>query len=82
MNKARRMTALAGRRFAEQGFGVLQIDPLGCGDSSGDFGDATPTIWTANFIRAAEWIQERGGSNVWLWGLRAGALLVPPLLAR
>ena len=76
------MTALAARKFAEQGYGVLQIDPIGCGDSSGDFGDATLTIWVENFLRAAEWIRGQCARNVWLWGLRAGALLVPPLLSR
>ena len=82
MNKARRMTALAARRFAASGYGVLQIDPLGCGDSSGDFADATLSKWTENCLRGAQWIRSQSASDVWLWALRAGALLVSPLLSR
>jgi len=33
MNKSRRMAALQARVFAAMGFGVLQIDLFGCGDS-------------------------------------------------
>jgi len=36
MNKSRRMAALQARAFAESGFGVLQIDLYGCGDSAAD----------------------------------------------
>ncbi len=45
MNKSRRMAALQARAFAAMGFGVLQIDLFGCGDSSGDFSDARWDIW-------------------------------------
>src|SRR5687768_8838655 len=41
MNKSRRMAALQARALAASGHAVLQIDLLGCGDSSGDFGDAS-----------------------------------------
>ena len=41
MNKSRRMVALQARALAEDGLAVLLVDPLGCGDSPGDFGDAT-----------------------------------------
>ncbi len=34
MNKSRRMAALQSRALAEHGYAVLQIDLLGCGDSS------------------------------------------------
>ena len=40
MNKSRRMATLQARALAQAGFSVLQVDLLGCGDSSGDFGDA------------------------------------------
>jgi len=41
MNKSRRMAALQSRMLAARGIAVLQIDLFGCGDSSGDFGDAS-----------------------------------------
>ena len=40
MNRSRRMAALQARALAESGWGVLTIDPYGCGDSAGDFADA------------------------------------------
>jgi alpha/beta superfamily hydrolase len=41
MNKSRRMAALQSRALAEAGYTVLQIDLHGCGDSAGDFGEAS-----------------------------------------
>ena len=82
MNKARAMTARAARAFAAAGFGVLQVDLLGCGDSSGDHRDATLARWVDNARRAREWLRAKcSGPVEWLWALRAGALLVPPLTA-
>lgn len=76
MNKSRRMAAMQSRALAQAGFGVLQCDLLGCGDSSGDFADATWDAWIRDVARAAAWLrsqQPRG--DMWLWGLRAGCLL-------
>jgi exosortase A-associated hydrolase 2 len=75
MNKSRRMAALQARRFANAGFGVLQIDLYGCGDSSGDFGDARWDIWKADLAVARKWVDDNVGVPVSLWGLRLGALL-------
>lgn len=76
MNKCRRMAALASRAMAADGWAVLQVDLLGCGDSSGDFGDATWAAWLDDVTHAAQWLQARHpGVQLWLWGLRAGALL-------
>lgn len=76
MNKARRMAALQSRAFAAAGFEVLQIDLLGCGDSSGDFGDATWDAWIADVLLGLDWLQQRDAAAPrWLWGLRAGCLL-------
>ena len=84
MNKSRRMTALAGRAFAAAGFEVLTIDLLGCGDSSGDFGDASWAHWRHDVRLALDWLDARAAPGadgvkppLWLWGLRAGALLAP-----
>ena len=83
INKARRMAALQSRAMAQAGYAVLQIDLLGCGDSSGDFGDATWQSWVSDVLQGCHWlrsqsnIQSAGSDNVplWLWGLRAGCLL-------
>lgn len=75
MNKSRRMAALAARRLAASGYGVLQIDLHGCGDSSGDFADARWDGWLADLALAHDWLRARLGLPVGLWGLRLGALL-------
>ncbi|SFC73085.1 exosortase A system-associated hydrolase 2 [Polaromonas sp. OV174] len=83
MNKSRRMAALQARALALAGYDVLQIDLLGCGDSSGDFGDATWVAWVDDVVSACRWLRERTDEHtkplprppLWLWGLRAGCLL-------
>jgi exosortase A-associated hydrolase 2 len=75
MNKSRRMAALQARALARAGYAVLQCDLLGCGDSSGDFGDATWDEWQDDVARAAAWLLGRYDAPLTLWGLRAGCLL-------
>jgi exosortase A-associated hydrolase 2 len=82
MNKSRRMAALQSRALAQAGFAVLQIDLLGCGDSSGDFGDATWKQWVNDVLVGCQWLRakypadaSKGRAPLWLWGLRAGCLL-------
>lgn len=76
LNKSRRMAALQARAMAAAGFAVLQIDLLGCGDSSGDFGDATWEAWLADIEFACDWlVRRRPGTPLWLWGQRTGCLL-------
>ncbi|MBC7454774.1 MAG: hydrolase 2, exosortase A system-associated [Massilia sp.] len=75
MNRARRMAAVQSRALAALGFGVLQLDLYGCGDSSGDFGDARWDIWKRDLAAASAWLTRRTGHPVKLWGLRLGALL-------
>ena len=75
MNKSRRMAALQARAFASAGYAVLQCDLLGCGDSSGDFGDATWDDWLADVTRAVQWLRQRHDAPLTLWGVRAGCLL-------
>ena len=75
MNKSRRMAALQARAFADAGYAVLQCDLLGCGDSSGDFGDATWGAWLADVARAAAWLRSRYDAPLTLWGLRAGCVV-------
>lgn len=77
MNKSRRMVALQARALAAAGFDVLQIDLAGCGDSSGDFDEATWPAWVDDGLLACQWLDQRPGSTqpLWLWGLRSGCLL-------
>ena len=75
MNKSRRMAAMQSRALAQAGYAVLQVDLLGCGDSSGDFGDATWDAWVADVVRACHWLRTQAEGPLWLWGLRAGCLL-------
>jgi exosortase A-associated hydrolase 2 len=75
MNKSRRMAALQARALAALGIGVLQIDLHGCGDSSGEFGDARWEGWKRDIDDARAWLGRRLGSPTGLWGLRLGALL-------
>ncbi|APW45117.1 hydrolase 2, exosortase A system-associated [Rhodoferax antarcticus] len=76
MNAARRMAAMQARALAKAGFVVLQIDLLGCGDSSGDFADATWNTWLQDLALAQRWMRKRWPEDpLWWWGLRAGSLL-------
>jgi exosortase A-associated hydrolase 2 len=75
MNRSRRMAALQARELASLGYGVLQIDLYGCGDSSGDFGDARWDLWKQDIAAGAAWLRQELDQPVTLWGLRLGALL-------
>lgn len=75
MNKSRRMAAVQAKAMAAAGYSVLQIDLHGCGDSSGDFCDATWKSWVDDVTMACDWLHERCDSELWLWGLRTGCLL-------
>ncbi len=85
MNKSRRMAAQQARALSAAGFAVLQIDLLGCGDSSGDFSDATWSAWVDDVLAASQWLRGQITSvstassakpvPLWLWGLRSGCLL-------
>lgn len=86
LNKSRRMAALQSRALAKAGLAVLQFDLLGCGDSSGDFSDASWQAWIDDVVRAARWLRERYPltDTLSVWGLRAGCLLAAqaaPMLA-
>lgn len=90
MNKVRRMAALQARTLAQAGYSVLQIDLLGCGDSSGDFGDATWQGWVNDVVMGSQWLREHSNRQgisphqapLWLWGLRAGCLLAAEAATR
>jgi exosortase A-associated hydrolase 2 len=75
MNKSRRMAALQARRLAAEGAAVLHVDLFGCGDSSGEFGEARWDIWRRDVRAAAGWLSQRYRVPLTLWGLRLGAAL-------
>lgn len=83
LNTTRRTVAQQARALAEAGFAVLQIDLLGCGDSSGHFVDARWPAWLADLQQAHAWLSDQPPAQgpLWLWGLRAGALLASDLAA-
>lgn len=86
MNKARRMAALQARALAAAGWAVLQLDLHGCGDSAGDFGDASWDSWRADVALGLDWLHATLGGQLpqapGLWGLRLGALLALDYAAR
>lgn len=82
MNKSRRMAALQARAFAEAGWTVLQVDLFGCGDSEGDFDEASWEQWLADAADAATWLRGQTGRMPWLWGLRLGCLLARQVVDR
>ena len=75
MNRSRHMVAVQARLLAEKGYGVLLIDLFGCGDSTGEFGDARWEIWLTDLALAKQWLEDRLFTRIGLWGLRLGALL-------
>jgi exosortase A-associated hydrolase 2 len=82
MNKSRNVVARQARAFTERGWHVLLVDLLGCGDSSGDFAEATWERWLADLDAAAAWLHRQCGEQIALWGLRAGALLAADWVRR
>lgn len=69
------MAALQSRRLAAEGYAVLQIDLFGCGDSSGDLGDARWGIWKQDLQAAVGWLKSSVGGPLGVWGMRLGAML-------
>lgn len=82
MNKSRRMAALTAAALAGDGWLVLRFDLQGCGDSEGDFADATWQGWLDDLNFWTQWLREQTGGSLLLWGLRAGALLASAWLDR
>jgi exosortase A-associated hydrolase 2 len=83
MNKCRHVMADIGRTLAAEGWATLLVDLLGCGDSSGDFGDAAWSDWIDDAQEGAVWLRQQHPSvPLWLGGLRAGALLAAQAASR
>jgi len=82
LNRSRRMAALQARLLAENGYAVLLPDLYGCGDSGGDFADATWEGWLEDLDTARRWLQARVRAPLLLWGTRCGCLLLDALAHR
>lgn len=82
MNCSRRIVAEQSAAFADAGYAVLQVDLYGCGDSSGDFEDATWAAWVEDGRMACEFLAQRCPAPLWLWGVRSGALLAGEVARR
>jgi uncharacterized protein len=87
LNTCRRLSAQAARAMAQAGFAVLQFDQRGCGDSEGQFEDASWSDWLEDAHHALDHLITRapapgGAVPLWLWGVRSGGLLATQLLQR
>lgn len=81
LNASRRVMAQQARALSESGHAVLQIDLLGCGDSAGDLSEASWAAWLHDAHAALTWLDAHSSGQLWLWGIRSGALLAAQLLA-
>ena len=75
MNKSRHIVASQARALAAAGNRVMLLDLTGCGDSGGEFLDASWQIWLQDALFAADTLVAMGTAPLNLWGLRLGALL-------
>lgn len=82
MHKSRRMAALLAQALACQGIATLRIDLHGCGDSGGDFAEASWAGWRDDICCAHGWLERRSGHRPTLLGLRLGALLAMDYAAK
>jgi len=82
MNKSRRAVAVTARALAGRGWAVLQLDLLGCGDSSGDFGAATWPAWLDDVALGYRWLEAKYRTQPAIWGIRLGGLLAARSLAK
>ncbi len=75
MHKSRHIVATQARELAAAGYTVMLLDLTGCGDSGGDFADASWQVWLQDATFAAHTLVNLDPGPLVLWGLRLGALL-------
>lgn len=75
MNRCRSSVAEQAKKLCMAGYNVLLLDLFGTGESTGDFADASIDIWKQNIVVASQWLEEKTGSDIGLWGCRLGATL-------
>ncbi len=76
MNLARAVVAKQAQHFASEAFPCFVLDYYGTGDSEGEFEQANADIWLENIIATGEFMKQQGVTNIILWGIRFGALLI------
>lgn len=79
MNRCRSMVSMQARELAGMGIGVLVLDPLGTGDSAGEFSDATWAFWKEDLQAGIQWLRHHGNGCRALWGVRLGAIMAAEL---
>lgn len=63
------------RELAACGYHVLRFDYMGCGDSSGEFGQATVATRVSDILSSIEFLQKKSNvKKIGLVGLRLGAV--------
>lgn len=82
MNRSRAMIAAQARCLASSGLRVVLPDLAGCGDSEGEFQDASWAQWLEDLQQVYASIAAAADGPVSLWGLRLGALLAAQLSER
>jgi exosortase A-associated hydrolase 2 len=82
MNRSRHMAALQACALADAGIETVLVDLHGCGDSAGDFGDASWPLWVDGAHAAVEWMAERVKDRIVIVGLRLGAVLAADVAVR
>lgn len=75
MNRSRKMVRDQAVALADKGVTVIVPDLFGCGDSEGDFGQASWEVWKQDVRYLVQWASDQGARQITLWGLRAGTLL-------
>ena len=75
MNKSRHVVNRMARNLVQKGHAVVVPDLYGTGESAGDFGDTNWECWQTDAQHLIAWMNQQGGAQITLWGLRLGALL-------
>ncbi|MDA5193593.1 hydrolase 2, exosortase A system-associated [Govanella unica] len=80
LNRSRHVMAALGRALQQAGYGLMLLDLYGTGDSGGEFGDGSPTLWRDDLSRARQYLEQHHGPFLGFVALRSGALLAADLV--
>lgn len=81
MNRCRAMVRAQVERLRALGHGVMVLDPIGTGDSPGEFVEASLASWLTDLRAGVAWLRSRHQGCAGLLGVRLGALLALHLAA-
>lgn len=79
LNRSRRSLAASGRLLAGSGYAVVLPDLYGCGDSAGEFSDASWSLWCDDLRAIVAWVRSRFGHAPLAVALRSGSLFLPDI---